>query len=148
MKTTLLHLILALFLTGCSVFQTITPPVVKAHTSSFDSSTPVQYADKTNSGLLKMVSDTHKNVIGAMVTDHFLDYVMMLIKDYGDQLAPPIKSVSERKDVPGVRPVKDEHGNDIWFVDTEHFDHYRQLARWKKNNREKMGVVGKLINSL
>lgn len=105
----------------------------------------MQYSDKTNSGIIGLVRDPNGNVSHAVVTEHFVDYVRSLIEDYGDQLSPPIKPA---KDIPGITPTVDVHGNNLWKCDTEHFDHYQQLSRWRKSNRPKTGAFTKLMEKL
>lgn len=138
--------ILAISLLGCSAVQTITPTRVRSHTSSFDASTPAEYADKTNSGVLAFLRDSHGNVTHAVVTTHFLIYVQELLNDYGDQLTPPL--VPGKENPPGVTPHRAYRDHPTWKVDAEHFDKYRQLARWQKSNREKTGTFTKLLNKI
>lgn len=127
----------ALLLSGCSAVQTITPTRAHSRTSSFDSSTPAAFSDKTNSGVLGFERDALEQVYGAQVTANFLAYADQLVAEYGDQVSPPIKAVH------GV-----SRGNGVFFVDAETFDHLRQMARWKKSNRERTGWAAKLAEKI
>lgn len=140
---------------GCSAIQTITPARVRSQTSSFDASTPKQYSDKSNSGVLTPIWDDKEGAHGRTaeivyyaVTRNFLLYIQSLAADYGDQISPPIKPASDPKKMPGVSPFLDQFGNHVWKIDREHFDHYRQMSLWKKSNRPKTGMFTKLFSAL
>lgn len=95
----------------------------------------MSFADKTNSGILRFEKNANGQVTGALVTTNFLLYAKSLIADYGDQVSPPMKDLS---------PIPREEGT--WFIDTEALDHLQQMSRWRKSNRPKTGMIGKLMN--
>lgn len=132
----------ALALAGCS---TITPDSVKATSEGYDASTPSQYPNNS-SGFLKFMDDGKGNTTGALITTNALRRYNNLIRDYRLQYRAEKKQ--EIRELDGVTPTRDEHGNDVYFMDDQRLQVFFLLSRWSKDQKPADSVWQKLKDKL
>jgi len=129
MKNLLKIILITSLLAGCAV----TPNHVKSTTASYDDSTPAQYNNK-NSGFLYLIKGK-----GAVLTQDGKKYYDELAGIYGDQIVPAIQPGD------GCTTFKDQYGNDLWFITSQHFVYFQMMSRWHQDNRPRKTLIDKVI---
>lgn len=115
----------SLLLAGCA---TVTPDKVKDDTSSYDSSTPVNY-DNYNSGIIGFTEDG-----SGILTSFGVQRYNNLIKDYRIRLK--VNKGVELKENDGITECVDKHKNVLSKIDPQHFVYYGILNSWRKDGVE------------
>ena len=116
-------LVLNFFLIGCA---TVTPNKIEDDKSSYDATTPKQY-DKDNGGLISFVRDD------ALITRQARERYNNLIEMYKIKFKKE-KAIDLKEDS-GIKPYKDNFGNELFLIDSEHLVYFGVLNSWLKDFR-------------
>lgn len=116
-------LVISVFIAGC----TIAPRKAKDTISSFDSSSPAQYA-QPNAGFLGFAEDGQ-----GLITSNARDKYNNLIKLYHNSFKKE-KAVDLKEDA-GITLFKDKYGNSVYKIDSEHLIDFTILNNWRKNHK-------------
>lgn len=114
----------------------------RSTTASYDSSAPAKYQGRPTSGVLEIARDDKGNVTGRLISIHLRDRYNSLIGDYGDLFNPNLKKDD------GVKPSTTDAGNQIYFIDLQHYSQLMQMAQWKRNGRPPTGTIKKLLRKI
>ena len=129
-------LVLNFFLIGCA---TVTPNKIEDDKSSYDASTPKQY-DKDNGGLISFVGDD------ALITNQARDRYNNLIEMYKIKFKKE-KAIELNKDS-GIKPYKDNFGNELYVIDSEHLVYFGVLNSWLKEKVPQDNIIDKVIDKV
>ena len=121
---------------GCA---TVTPNKIQDDKSSYDATTPKQY-DKDNGGLISFVGDD------ALITRQARERYNNLIKMYRIKFKKE-KAIDLNEDS-GVKPYKDNFGNDLYIIDSEHLVYFGVLNSWLKEKVAQDNIIDKTIDKI
>lgn len=121
---------------GCA---TVTPNKIQDDKSSYDATTPKQY-DKDNGGLISFVGDD------ALITRQARERYNNLIKMYRIKFKKE-KAIDLNEDS-GVRPYKDNFGNELFLIDSEHLVYFGVLNSWLKEKVPQDNIIDKTIDKI
>ena len=121
---------------GCA---TVTPNKIQDDKSSYDATTPKQY-DKDNGGLISFVGDD------ALVTRQARERYNNLIKMYRIKFKKE-KAIDLVEDS-GVKPYKDNFGNELFLIDSEHLVYFGVLNSWLKEKVSQDNILDKTIDKI
>lgn len=118
---------------GCAT-STITPDPIVSHEASYDATTPKQYPNAWNSGLLFQTTDARGQFDGVVITEGGRDFYVFLVRSYSIQYKSEhgLDLTGEN----GVRPFKDEFGNPLWWIDNQRFAAMQIMSTWLKCRRD------------
>ena len=129
-------LVLNLLLIGCA---TVTPNKIQDDKSSYDATTPKQY-QKDNGGLISFVGDD------ALITPQARERYNNLIGVYKIKFKK--EKAIELKIDSGVKPYKDNFGNELYIIDSEHLVYFGVLNSWLKEKVPQDNIVDKVIDKV
>ena len=129
-------LVLNFFLVGCA---TVTPNKIQDDKSSYDATTPKQY-DKDNGGLISFVGDD------ALITRQARERYNNLIKMYRIKFKKE-KAIDLVEDS-GIKPYKDNFGNELFLIDSEHLVYFGVLNSWLKEKVSQDNILDKTIDKI
>ena len=129
-------LVLNFFLVGCA---TVTPNKIQDDKSSYDATTPKQY-DKDNGGLISFVGDD------ALITRQARERYNNLIKMYRIKFKKE-KAIDLVEDS-GVKPYKDNFGNELFLISSEHLVYFGVLNSWLKEKVPADNIIDKTIDKI
>ena len=129
-------LVLNFFLIGCA---TVTPNKIEDDKSSYDASTPKQY-DKDNGGLISFVGDD------ALITNKARERYNNLIEMYKIKFKK--EKAIELKVDSGIKPYKDNFGNELFLIDSEHLVYFGVLNSWLKEKVPQDNIIDKVIDKV
>ena len=121
---------------GCA---TVTPNKIQDDKSSYDATTPKQY-DKDNGGLISFVGDD------ALVTRQARERYNNLIKMYRIKFKKE-KAIELNEDS-GVKPYKDNFGNELFLIDSEHLVYFGVLNSWLKEKVSQDNIIDKALDKV
>ena len=129
-------LVLNFFLVGC---VTVTPNKIQDDKSSYDATTTKQY-DKDNGGLISFVGDD------ALITRQARERYNNLIKMYRIKFKKE-KAIDLVEDS-GVKPYKDNFGNELFLINSEHLVYFGVLNSWLKEKVPQDNILDKTIDKI
>ena len=129
-------LVLNFFLVGCA---TVTPNKIQDDKSSYDATTPKQY-DKDNGGLISFLGDD------ALITRQARERYNNLIKMYRIKFKKE-KAIDLVEDS-GVKSYKDNFGNELFLIDSEHLVYFGVLNSWLKEKVSQDNILDKTIDKI
>lgn len=129
-------LVLSFLISGCA---TITPDKIEDDTASFDASTPSQY-EKYNGGLIGFIGEE------AIITTGAKDRYNNLIKMYKIKFKKE-KAVNLEENS-GIKPYKDQFGNDLHLIDQEHLVYFGIMNSWLKEKIPADNIIDKTIDKI
>ncbi len=129
-------LVLNFLFIGCA---TVTPNKIQDDKSSYDATTPKQY-DKDNGGLISFVGDD------ALITLQARERYNNLIKMYRIKFKKE-KAIDLVEDS-GVKPYKDNFGNELFLIDSEHLVYFGVLNSWLKEKVPQDNILDKTIDKI
>ena len=129
-------LVLNFFLVGCA---TVTPNKIQDDKSSYDATTPKQY-DKDNGGLISFVGDD------ALITRQARERYNNLIKMYRIKFKKE-KAIELNEDS-GIKPYKDNFGNELYIIDSEHLVYFGVMNSWLKEKVPQDNIIDKTIDKI
>ena len=121
---------------GCA---TVTPNKIQDDKSSYDATTPKQY-DKDNGGLISFVGDD------ALITRQARERYNNLIKMYRIKFKKE-KAIDLVEDS-GVKPYKDNFGNELYLIDSEHLVYFGVMNSWLKEKVPQDNILDKTIDKI
>ena len=121
---------------GC---VTVTPDKIQDDKSSYDATTPKQY-DKDNGGLISFVGDD------ALITRQARERYNNLIKMYRIKFKKE-KAIDLVEDS-GIKPYKDNFGNELFLIDSEHLVYFGVLNSWLKEKVSQDNILDKTIDKI
>ena len=121
---------------GCA---TVTPDKIQDDKSSYDATTPKQY-DKDNGGLISFIGDD------ALITRQARERYNNLIKMYRIKFKKE-KAIDLNEDS-GVKPYKDNFGNELFLIDSEHLVYFGVLNSWLKEKVAQDNILDKTIDKI
>ena len=121
---------------GCA---TVTPNKIQDNKSSYDATTPKQY-DKDNGGLISFVGDD------ALITRQARERYNNLIKMYRIKFKKE-KAIDLVEDS-GVKLYKDNFGNELFLIDSEHLVYFGVMNSWLKEKVSQDSVIDKTIDRI
>ena len=136
MKKFVSVLVLNSFLIGCA---TVTPDKIQDEKSSYDGSTPKQY-DKDNGGLISFIGDE------AVITNQARERYNNLIKMYRIKFKKE-KAIDLKEDS-GIKIYKDNFGNNLYLIDSEHLVYFGVLNSWLKEKVPQDNIIDKTIDKI
>jgi len=129
-------LVLNFLLVGCA---TVTPNKIQDDKSSYDATTPKQY-DKDNGGLISFVGDD------ALITRQARERYNNLIKMYRIKFKKE-KAIDLTEDS-GITPYKDNFGNELFLISSEHLVYFGVLNSWLKEKVPADNILDKTIDKI
>ena len=129
-------LVLNFLFVGC---VTVTPNKIQDDKSSYDATTPKQY-DKDNGGLISFVGDD------ALITRQARERYNNLIKMYRIKFKKE-KAIDLVEDS-GIKPYKDNFGNELFLIDSEHLVYFGVLNSWLKEKVPSDNIIDKTIDKI
>jgi len=129
-------LVLNCLLIGCA---TVTPNKIEDDKSSYDASTPKQY-DKDNGGLISFIGDD------ALITNQARARYNNLISMYKIKFKK--EKAIELKEDSGIKPYKDNFGNELYLIDSEHLVYFGVLNSWLKEKVPADNIIDKTIDKI
>ena len=129
-------LVLNFFLIGCA---TVTPNKIEDDKSSYDATTPKQY-DKDNGGLISFIGDS------ALITSQARERYNNLIKMYRIKFRKE-KAIELNEDS-GIKPYKDNFGNKLFLIDSEHLVYFGVMNSWLKEKIPQDNILDKTIDKI
>ena len=129
-------LVLNFLFIGCA---TVTPNKIQDDKSSYDATTPKQY-DRDNGGLNSFVGDD------ALITRQARERYNNLIKMYRIKFKKE-KAIDLVEDS-GVKPYKDNFGNELFLIDSEHLVYFGVLNSWLKEKVSQDNILDKTIDKI
>ena len=129
-------LVLNFFLVGCA---TVTPNKIQDDKSSYDATTPKQY-DKDNGGLISFIGED------ALITRQARERYNNLIKMYRIKFKKE-KAIDLVEDS-GVKPYKDNFGNELFLISSEHLVYFGVMNSWLKEKVSQDNIVDKVIDKV
>ena len=136
MKKFVSALVLNLILISCA---TITPNKIQDDKSSYDATTPKQY-DKDNGGLISFFTDD------ALITSQARERYNNLIEMYKIKFKK--EKAIELKTDSGIKPYKDNFGNELYLIDSEHLVYFGVLNSWLKEKVPQDNILDKTIDKI
>ena len=121
---------------GCA---TVTPNKIQDDKSSYDATTPKQY-DKDNGGLISFLGDD------ALITRQARERYNNLIKMYRIKFKKE-KAIDLNEDS-GIKPYKDNFGNELFLIDSEHLVYFGVLNSWLKEKVSQDNILDKTIDKI
>ena len=121
---------------GCA---TVTPDKIQDDKSSYDATTPKQY-DKDNGGLISFLGDD------ALITRQARERYNNLIKMYRIKFKKE-KAIDLNEDS-GVKPYKDNFGNELFLIDSEHLVYFGVLNSWLKEKVPQDNIIDKTLDKI
>jgi len=121
---------------GCA---TVTPNKIQDDKSSYDATTPKQY-DRDNGGLISFVGDD------ALITSQARERYNNLIGMYKIKFKKE-KAIDLVEDS-GVKPYKDNFGNELFLIDSEHLVYFGVLNSWLKEKVSQDNILDKTIDKI
>lgn len=121
---------------GCA---TVTPNKIQDDKSSYDATTPKQY-DKDNGGLISFIGDD------ALITHQARERYNNLIKMYRIKFKKE-KAIDLNEDS-GVKPYKDNFGNELFLINSEHLVYFGVLNSWLKEKVPQDNIIDKTIDKI
>lgn len=118
---------------------TVTPNKIEDDKSSYDASTPKQY-EKDNGGLISFVGND------ALITSQARDRYNNLIEMYKIKFKKE-KAIDLNKDS-GVKPYKDNFGNELFLIDNEHLVYFGVMNSWLKEKVPQDNIIDKAIDKI
>jgi hypothetical protein len=129
-------LVLNLLLVSCA---TVTPNKIEDDKSSYDATTPKQY-DKDNGGLISFIGDD------ALITNQARERYNNLITMYRIKFKKE-KAIDLKQDS-GIKAYKDNFGNDLYLIDSEHLVYFGVLNSWLKEKIPQDNILDKTIDKI
>jgi hypothetical protein len=129
-------LVLNSFLIGCA---TVTPDKIQDEKSSYDGSTPKQY-DKDNGGLISFIGD--EAVITNQARERYNNLIGMYRIKFKKEKAIDLKEDS------GIKIYKDNFGNNLYLIDSEHLVYFGVLNSWLKEKVPQDNIIDKTIDKI
>ena len=129
-------LVLNFFLIGCA---TVTPNKIEDDKSSYDATTPKQY-DKDNGGLISFLGDD------ALITRQARERYNNLIGMYKIKFKK--EKAIELKIDSGIKLYKDNFGNELYLIDSEHLVYFGVLNSWLKEKVPQDNILDKTIDKI
>ena len=129
-------LVLNFFLVGCA---TVTPNKIQDDKSSYDATTPKQY-DKDNGGLISFVGDD------ALITRQARERYNNLISMYRIKFKK--EKAIELKEDAGITPYKDNFGNELFLITSEHLVYFGVMNSWLKEKVPADNIIDKTIDKI
>jgi len=129
-------LVLNCFLVSCA---TVTPNKIEDDKSSYDASTPKQY-QKDNGGLISFVGDD------ALITSQARERYNNLIGMYKIKFKK--EKAIELKIDSGIKPYKDNFGNELYIIDSEHLVYFGVLNSWLKEKVAQDNIIDKALDKV
>ena len=136
MKKFVSVLALNFLLIGCA---TVTPNKIEDDKSSYDASTPKQY-QKDNGGLISFIRDD------ALITPQARERYNNLIEIYKIKFKK--EKAIELKVDSGIKPYKDNFGNELYIIDNEHLVYFGVLNSWLKEKVPQDNLIDKTIDKI
>lgn len=136
MKKFVSVLALNFLLIGCA---TVTPNKIEDDKSSYDATTPKQY-QKDNGGLISFVGDN------ALITPQARERYNNLIKMYRIKFRKE-KAIEINEDS-GIKPYKDNFGNKLFLIDSEHLVYFGVMNSWLKEKTPQDNILDKTIDKI
>ena len=136
MKKFVSVLVLNCLLIGCA---TVTPNKIEDDKSSYDATTPKQY-QKDNGGLISFIGDD------ALITNQARERYNNLINMYRVKFKKE-KAIDLKEDS-GIKPYKDNFGNDLYLIDSEHLVYFGVLNSWLKEKVPQDNIIDKTIDKI
>ena len=136
MKKFVSVLALNFLLVGCA---TVTPNKIEDDKSSYDATTPKQY-QKDNGGLISFVGDE------ALITAQARERYNNLIKMYRIKFRKE-KAIELNEDS-GIKPYKDNFGNKLFLIDSEHLVYFGVMNSWLKEKIPQDNILDKTIDKI
>lgn len=121
---------------GC---VTVTPNKIQDDKSSYDATTPKQY-DKDNGGLISFVGDD------GLITRQARERYNNLIKMYRIKFKKE-KAIDLNEDS-GIKSYKDNFGNELFLIDSEHLVYFGVLNSWLKEKVPQDNIIDKTIDKI
>ena len=119
--------LIGVILAGCSII----PKNIHDTQLAPDSSTPSNYSIYNN-GILYTVLNQKNEVLAVVITSHKRDEFNQLIEKYHERFLK-MRNVKLEKDA-GIKPIKDQYGNDVFSIDAEHFKFLVIMKTWGRGN--------------
>ena len=129
-------LVLNLFLVSCA---TVTPNKIEDDKSSYDATTPKQY-EKDNGGLISFIGDDA--VITSQARERYNNLISMYKIKFKKEKAIELKEDS------GIKPYKDNFGNELYLIDSEHLVYFGVLNSWLKEKVPADNIIDKTIDKI
>jgi hypothetical protein len=126
-------LALNFLLIGCA---TVTPNKIEDDKSSYDATTPKQY-DKDNGGLISFIGDD--GLITNQARERYNNLIGMYRIKFKKEKAIDLKEDS------GIKPYKDNFGNELYLIDSEHLVYFGVLNSWLKEKVPADNILDKTI---
>lgn len=125
-KITILILTCTALLQACTVVPK--PHYIIDTTPSFDSSTPVKYENKQNSGFVGFLDNGN-----GIITSNAVTRYNNLIVKYDEALKNETGAVIQKNS--GISPIGDD--NMLYEIDAQHLYYFILMNQWNKQNKEK-----------
>lgn len=129
-------LVLNFLLVSCA---TVTPNKIEDDKSSYDATTPKQY-QKDNGGLISFIGDD------ALITPQARERYNNLIEMYKIKFKK--EKAIELKVDSGIKPYKDNFGNELYIIDSEHLVYFGVLNSWLKEKVPQDSIIDKAIDKV
>ena len=129
-------LVLNLLLIGCA---TVTPNKIEDDKSSYDASTPKQY-QKDNGGLISFIGDDA--LITFQARERYNNLISMYKIKFKKEKAIELKTDS------GIKPYKDNFGNELYIIDSEHLVYFGVLNSWLKEKVPQDNIIDKALDKV
>ena len=136
MKKFVSALVLNCVLIGCA---TVTPNKIEDDKSSYDATTPKQY-EKDNGGLISFIGDDA--VITSQARERYNNLISMYRIKFKKEKAIELKTDS------GIKPYKDNFGNELYLIDSEHLVYFGVLNSWLKEKTPADNIIDKTIDKI
>jgi hypothetical protein len=129
-------LVLNIFLIGCA---TVTPNKIEDDKSSYDATTPKQY-QKDNGGLISFIGDD--GLITPQARERYNNLIVMYKIKFKKEKAIELKIDS------GIKPYKDNFGNELYIIDSEHLVYFGVLNSWLKEKVPQDNIIDKALDKV
>ena len=129
-------LALNFLLIGCA---TVTPNKIEDDKSSYDATTPKQY-QKDNGGLISFIGDD------ALITSQARERYNNLISMYKIKFKK--EKAIELKIDSGIKPYKDNFGNELFLISSEHLVYFGVMNSWLKEKVPQDNIIDKALDKV
>jgi len=117
----------------------VTPNKIEDDKSSYDATTPKQY-EKDNGGLISFIGDDA--VITSQARERYNNLISMYRIKFKKEKAIELKTDS------GIKPYKDNFGNELYLIDSEHLVYFGVLNSWLKEKTPADNIIDKTIDKI
>jgi hypothetical protein len=117
----------------------VTPNKIEDDKSSYDATTPKQY-QKDNGGLISFIGD--EALITSQARERYNNLIGMYKIKFKKEKAIDLKEDS------GIKIYKDNFGNNLYLIDSEHLVYFGVLNSWLKEKVPQDNIIDKTIDKI